>query len=127
MPDSDLTKYKLNKAECGALKVIKDILLVSLYHLCGCWSAVNSQNSLKIPHAFQHVLSHEKTPTLAYTIPAFQSMIKKWMDLKTKFPDAADIIDEGINKLEIYENKLEAVPANIIATGIFFGTYSSYI
>jgi len=127
MPDSDLAKYKLDKAEWDALKVIRDILSVSHYHLCACWSAVNSKISLKIPHTFQHVLSHEKTPTLSHTIPAFQSMIKKWTDLKTKFPDATDIIEEGIDKLEVYKNKLEAVPANIITTGIYFGTHSSYL
>ena len=127
MPDSDIAKYKLNKAEWDALKVIKEILSVSGLYFCDHWCTVNSKDSLKIPHAFQHVLSHEKTPTLGFTIPAFQSMINKWMDLKTKFPEATDVIDKRINKLEVYKNKLEAVPANIVTTGIFFGPYSLYL
>jgi hypothetical protein len=41
MPDSDLAKYKLDKAEWDASKVIKDLLSVSLYR-----SFIPSENGI---------------------------------------------------------------------------------
>ncbi|KAF8148231.1 hypothetical protein B0H34DRAFT_668958, partial [Crassisporium funariophilum] len=94
--DSDLKKYQLSPVEWEALETIKDILM--------------------IPHAFQQVLSFEKTPTLGDTIPAFQAMITAWKKLQNEQPEVTDIIQAGLDKLEGYQDKLDLVPANILAT-----------
>lgn len=70
----------------------------------------------KIPQAFQQFLSNEKTPTLGNTIPAFQALIDSWKRAQTDIPEAAAIIQKGIDKLGDYEGRLELVPANILAT-----------
>ncbi|KAF8956709.1 hypothetical protein BDZ97DRAFT_1607952, partial [Flammula alnicola] len=81
-PDSGLEKYELSKAEWDVLRKFEKIL--------------------QIPHAFQQVLSYEKTPTLGYTIPLFQAIIQRFKTLKTTMPEASDIIQEGLDKLEDY-------------------------
>ncbi|KAJ7809484.1 hypothetical protein B0H14DRAFT_3481457 [Mycena olivaceomarginata] len=40
-----------------------------------------------IPHAFQQILSAEKTPTLGYALPAFEAMASKWEQLKNDRPE----------------------------------------
>lgn len=70
----------------------------------------------EIPHAFQQFLSSEKTLTLGNTIPAFQALIDSWKKAQTDIPEATDIIQKGIDKLNNYEGCLELVLANILAT-----------
>ncbi|KAF9555990.1 hypothetical protein CPC08DRAFT_642107, partial [Agrocybe pediades] len=94
--EAELTKFQLTLSEWEALSTIHRILL--------------------IPHAFQQLLSFEKQPTLAHTIPAFQTMINLWKDLQTEIPEVENIIQAGLDKLEGYQDKLDIVPANIIAT-----------
>ena len=74
---------------------------------------------LLIPDAFQQKLSAEKTPTLCNAIPGFSAMIRLWEDLQTEYgPIYADIIQDGIDKLESYASRIERVPAYIISMGV---------
>ncbi|OBZ73258.1 hypothetical protein A0H81_06727 [Grifola frondosa] len=59
-----------------------------------------------IPHAFQQLLSYEKTPVLSDVIPAFESMMILWESHQQKHPETATMIEEAINpssKFEFYE------------------------
>ncbi|KAK0433854.1 ribonuclease H-like domain-containing protein [Armillaria borealis] len=93
---TDLRKHKLSKDEWKALEIIHQILAV--------------------PHAFQQKLSADKTPTLSLAIPSFRRMIQLWQGLKITFPDAAPALDEGLEKLATYRERLDIVPAYTLAT-----------
>jgi hypothetical protein len=56
----------------------------------------------QVPHAFQQRLSAEATPTLCEALPAFESMKRVWDVQKGEMPDAAPIINAGLDKLEEY-------------------------
>jgi len=63
-------------------------------------------NIKQVPDAFQQMLSAEKTPTLSRALPAFQALISKWTKQRTEMPEMAHVIDEGIEKLEVYRNRV---------------------
>jgi len=44
-------------------------------------------------------------------------MIVKWEQLKTEIPEAIHIIQEGLDKLETYENYTDLTPAYSLAMG----------
>ncbi|KAK0184240.1 ribonuclease H-like domain-containing protein [Armillaria mellea] len=75
-------KYQLSDAEWATLSDFKNILAV--------------------PHAFQQILSCEKTPCISDTIPAFEAMQFTWEELQKEMPHAADIIAKGLEKLAEY-------------------------
>lgn len=75
----------------------------------------------QIPHAFQEILSGEKTPTLSYTIPSFSSFISSWEVLMEENPEWKAIIQPGLDKLEDYEEKLTEV--NLVAMGKLYLIY----
>ena len=64
---------------------------------------------------YQEILSSENTPTLCYSIPAFQSFINLWTTLVNENPEWEDIIQPGLFKLEDYVEKLNQ--AHILAMG----------
>ena len=75
----------------------------------------------QVPHAFQEILSAENTPTLCYSIPAFESFINIWTKLVEERPEWSDIIQPGLDKLEDYKSKLN--DAHIIAMGEIYFIY----
>ncbi|KAJ6560605.1 ribonuclease H-like domain-containing protein, partial [Mycena vulgaris] len=91
----DLHKYKLGNEEWEALEAFKRIL--------------------SVPHAFQQRLSAEKTPTLGDALPAFEAMIKAWEKQQVSHPATAHIVQEGIDKLESYRDRVQDVPAYILS------------
>ncbi|KAJ6545313.1 ribonuclease H-like domain-containing protein, partial [Mycena capillaripes] len=91
----DLKKYKLSDKEWEALEAFKRILAV--------------------PHAFQQRLSAEKTPTLGDALPAFEAMISQWEKQQTQHPETTHIVQQGIDKLESYRERVEDVPAYILS------------
>ncbi|KAJ7691514.1 ribonuclease H-like domain-containing protein [Mycena olivaceomarginata] len=91
----ELRKFNLGDEEWAALEVFKKIL--------------------DVPHAFQQKLSAEKTPTLCNALPAFEAMINKWQQMQLDNPETADIIQKGLDKLGSYQDRLEHVPAYILA------------
>jgi hypothetical protein len=60
----------------------------------------------QIPHAFQEILSGEKTPTLSYSIPSYSSFISCWESLVEDNPEWEGIIQPGLKKLSSYEDRL---------------------
>lgn len=68
-------------------------------------------------HAFQQILSYEKTPTLCNTLPAFKAMKQKWEEHQDDHPDTAGIVQKGLNKLADYHNHADNVPAYVLAMG----------
>jgi hypothetical protein len=75
----------------------------------------------QIPHAFQEMLSREKTPTLSYIIPSFASFILCWENLVEENPDWADIIQPGLDKLGDYEDRL--TDTHLVAMGKLYLIY----
>jgi hypothetical protein len=75
---------------------------------------------LEVPHAFQQQLSFEKTPTLCDAIPSFEAMGVTWEDRKSDYPEAAEIIDAGLEKLDVYRQRAELVPAYVLAMSTWF-------
>jgi hypothetical protein len=62
------------------------------------------------------VLSAKKTPTLHGTIPAFEGLIFKLQSLQMEEElEISDIIQEGIDKLEEYQQETKNVPAYKLA------------
>ncbi|KAF8149814.1 hypothetical protein B0H34DRAFT_633403, partial [Crassisporium funariophilum] len=90
-------KYRLDDEEWNALSVAREILLV--------------------PFAFQQRLSAQKTPTLCDAIPSFEAMIRTWRDMQSEFFGAAEeaVIEKGLDKLSVYLERAELVPAYIIS------------
>ena len=76
-------------------------------------------NVFKIPHAFQQRLSYEKTPTLCHAIPTFEAMLNMWGQYQQSHPETADIVENGLDKLRDYIDRLDNVPAYTIAMGDF--------
>ncbi|TFK40124.1 hypothetical protein BDQ12DRAFT_721592 [Crucibulum laeve] len=91
----EIQKYKLSDLEWIALKCFKTILAV--------------------PHAFQQKLSHEMTPTLCYALPSFEGMMKAWENLKIDHPDTTNVIQAGLDKLEVYRDYTDIVPAYLLS------------
>jgi len=60
-------------------------------------------------------LSGENTPTLCYSIPAFESFIQVWKELLGENPEWENLIEPGLSKLEEYETRLTDV--HIVAMG----------
>ncbi|KAL4254558.1 Zinc finger BED domain-containing [Pleurotus pulmonarius] len=92
---ADLKKYQLTTAEWNVLDAYKLIL--------------------SVPHAFQQKLSAEKTPTLCDTIPCYEAMSKKWESLQAELPALSTVIQQGLDKLEVYRDRAEVTPAYVLA------------
>ena len=62
------------------------------------------------------MLSAEKNPTLYGTLPAFQRLISRLQGLQRHEDlEVYDIMQEGIDKLEEYQQETEGVPAYKLA------------
>lgn len=69
----------------------------------------------QLPHAYQQILSAEKTPTLWGTLPAFEALLVKLQEHALSDLDSYEIIQEGIKKLEEYQQETTNVPAYILS------------
>ena len=56
-------------------------------------------------------ISAEKTPTLWGTLPAFKALITRLQQHQRTDVAVIDIIEEGVQKLEEYEQETTTVPA----------------
>ncbi len=68
-----------------------------------------------MPHAYQQILSVEKTPTLWGTLPAFEALRIRLQQYQNQDVETFDIVDEGIQKLEEYQQETTTVPAYILS------------
>ena len=53
----------------------------------------------QIPHTFQEILASETTPTLCYSLPAFNAFIQLWTGVIKENPDWETVIQPGLDKL----------------------------
>jgi hypothetical protein len=60
------------------------------------------QNIFEVPHRAQELLSAEKTPTLSYSLPAYERVVEGWRNLSKATPVLAPFIQPGIDKIESY-------------------------
>jgi len=65
------------------------------------------------------MLSYEKTPSLSCAIPTFEAMKNVWMEHQGKNPDSANIIQDGLDKLEDYHDRMDDVPAYVLAMSTY--------
>ncbi|KAK0474640.1 hypothetical protein IW261DRAFT_1341484, partial [Armillaria novae-zelandiae] len=91
----ELHKYKPSDDEWTVLKLFHEIL--------------------KVPHAFQHRLSAEKTLTLCDALPAFSAFLLHWCSLQQTMPEMEEVIEAGLDKLEDYFGKVMNIPAYIFS------------
>ncbi|KAM6490856.1 hypothetical protein JOM56_013650, partial [Amanita muscaria] len=79
---SDMEKHRFTPTEFQVLHDIRSIL--------------------QIPHAAQELLSADKTPTLSQAIPAYEALVKAWLNLQQQLPELAHYIGVGIAKIQEY-------------------------
>ncbi|KZT51671.1 hypothetical protein CALCODRAFT_421683, partial [Calocera cornea HHB12733] len=91
----DIEAYALEVEEWAAIKVIRDLL--------------------EIPYRFQQFVSSETTPTLSFVIPAFEALMSRLHLFKTDHPEAASIIQPGIDKLCQYYDKTDDCRAYVLS------------
>ena len=60
---------------------------------------------LSVLHMAQELVSGQKTPTLAYVLPAYALLIETLDDLKTKLCKISHVIEVTKQKLEYYMSK----------------------
>ena len=60
-------------------------------------------------------MSGEKFPTLCSVLLAFSAIQRRWEELQEKLPQYSLIIQSGIDKLDNYIEKINAVSAYIVA------------
>jgi len=108
---AEIQKFAPNEADWKALKTFQNILEVRIDVV------LNSESKylLQIPHAFQHLLGQEKTPTLCLAVPAFHAMTKRWEMQQDEYPEMDDVIQKGIDKLRQYCNLTDDTPAYALA------------
>lgn len=79
----------------------------------------------KVPDAFQQKLSAEKTPTLCNVIPSFDAMVTIWKGLQESWGEPfSSIIQDGIDKLNAYHDRIGLVPAYTISMSRSFMFFS---
>jgi hypothetical protein len=57
---------------------------------------------------------------LCNAIPAFAAMTDVWKTHQADHPETSHIVQEGLNKLESYNERLDLVPAYVLAMGKYF-------
>jgi hypothetical protein len=60
--------------------------------------------------------------TLCYTIEAFSLLISRWEDMINEYEGWRPLIEPGLEKLDCYSQRLDQVPAYILAMGKIFFT-----
>ncbi|KAJ3557704.1 hypothetical protein NP233_g11674 [Leucocoprinus birnbaumii] len=105
---------KLKQAIIEYVRLNPDMVRIHL--LAVDWDTLEVYSKiLAVPHAFQQVLSAEKTPTLCDVLPSFNTLIDTWRRLQLKFPAYRRVIEAGVAKLERYRDRTSAVPAYTLA------------
>ena len=60
---------------------------------------------LELPHAAQELLSAEKTPTLAFALPAFELLVDSLFQKQRIIPELSHFIGVNISKIIEYLQK----------------------
>lgn len=72
---------------------------------------------MQVPDAFLQMLSSEKIPTLCNALPAFSALLRAWRTMRDDDrwgQKVQDVIQDGIDKIEGYQARIEQVPAYIL-------------
>ena len=80
--DSELTSLVLNKAQACVVRHIHEVV--------------------EIPHLAQELLSTDRTPTLAFSLPVYDRIVHQWELKQRQFPLLSRSIQVGISKLKEY-------------------------
>ena len=81
---------------------------------------------LYIFHAFQELLSAEKTPGLAFVLPLYVQLIGMLKKFKEIHPKFASAISVAINKIEEYTTYAHQNQVYALAISKSFFVYSSF-
>ena len=96
--DSDLPSLVLNKAEACVATHIHEVV--------------------EIPHLAQELLSTDRTPTLAFSLPVYDTIIKQWELKQQQYPLLSPSIQVGIAKLQEYIAKTKESRIYAFAIGV---------
>ena len=59
-------------------------------------------------------------PALSHVLPAFEAMTKRWEEYSAQHVEVGDIIQEGLIKLESYQNHMDLTPSYCLAMHMWF-------
>jgi hypothetical protein len=78
---------------------------------------------VEIPHLAQELLSSDKTPTLAFSLPVYDRIIDRWEFKKQQYPLLLPSIQVGIAKLKEYIAKTHESRIYAFAIGTYYATW----
>jgi len=96
--DTELPSLVLNKAEVCVVTHIREVV--------------------EIPHLAQELLSSDRTPTLAFSLPIYDRIIHQWESKQQQYPLLAPSIQVGIAKLKEYIAKTQESRIYAFAIGM---------
>lgn len=70
---------------------------------------------MSVPHDAQEALSSERTPTLSYALPFYNSVVDQWEDMKQDLPLLSPYVEIGIRKIEEYIDKSKLSQTYLLA------------
>lgn len=75
---------------------------------------------LQLFHTVQQLMSFEKTPSLPYTLPAYEELLQLLELFKQVKPQLTHAADAAISKLHFYLEKTRDTPMYALAMGKFY-------
>lgn len=111
-----MKKFKLTYDDWEFLEQVEKILKVRFLFYRRNSSNIKHQ----IPAAFQDILSFETTPTLCHSVPAFDALRWRWVDLQENDETPVqfyDVLKAGLEKIEDYQGRTDDVPVYVLAMG----------
>jgi hypothetical protein len=96
--ESELPSLVLNEAEVCVVKHIREVV--------------------EIPHLAQELLSTDRTPTLAFSLPIYDEIVRQWELKQRQYPLLAPSIQVGIAKLKEYIAKTQESRVYAFAIGM---------
>lgn len=80
---------------------------------------------VEIPHLAQELLSTDRTPTLAFSLPVYDKIVSQWEAKKQQYPFLAQSIQVGIAKLKEYIAKTQESRIYAFAIGVYHHQYNA--
>lgn len=74
---------------------------------------------VEIPHLAQELLSSDRTPTLAFSLPVYDRIITQWEAKQQQYPLLGPSIQVGIAKLKEYIAKTQESRIYAFAIGTY--------
>ena len=59
-------------------------------------------------------------PSLSRVLPAFEAVIRMWEEYSAQHPEAEETVQEGLIKLESYQNHTDLMPSYCLAMRTWF-------